>query len=213
MADVPTLLPPFTSPTVRQIEQATARIGDVGLPLADMWRADLCPVEFLPWLAWGLSIDFWDPDWTEVQKRNAIAATLALQMRKGTPASLRAVLDRFDPLINLVEWFDANPRLDPHTIMLELPSPDDSAVVYDQALITALLRDIAQVKPVRVHMKAVHRLIASAGLWLEGAAWLATFIRVEGVADETAEPEWFDYLQTETGEPITAPDGTFLETS
>ena len=206
------LLPPATTPLLRAAEQATARIGDIGLPLGDLWNPASCPAEFLPWLAWGLSIDFWDADWTVPEKRTAIASTLTDQMRKGTRQSLRAVLDRFDPLIGLVEWFEANPRLDPYTIRLELPLPDDSAVIYDNALITALLRDIAQVKPVRVHMTAVHRLRAAAGLWLEGAAWLGIYIRLDGEADETAEPVWATYLQTEDGEPVTDPDGTFLET-
>lgn len=211
MPDHATLLPPATTRLLRAVEQSTTRIGDIGLPLGDLWNPATCPAEFLPWLAWGLSIDFWDPDWTTAQKRVAVAGTLGEQMRKGTPASLRAVLDRFDPLIQLVEWFDANPRLEPFTIMLDLPLPDDSAVVYDEALITALLRDIAQVKPVRVHMQAVHRLIASAGLWLEGAAMLATFQRFTASADAVIEPEWGTYLLTEQGEPIAGADGTLLE--
>ena len=213
MSDVDSLLPPATSTMERAVEQATARIGAIGLPLADMWNPALCPAEYLPWLAWGLSIDFWDPDWTVAEKRAAIAATLTQQMAKGTPLSLRAVLDRFDPLIQLVEWFDANPRLDPYTIMLELPLPEVSAVVYDEALIAALLRDIAQVKPVRVHMLAAQRLTASAGIWLKGGAQLAVHLRVTGTADETVEPEWATYLQTEDGEPITDDFGTFLEDS
>lgn len=213
MTGSPSLLPPATTPLLRATEQATARIGDIGLPLGDLWNPAACPPEFLPWLAWGLSIDFWDPDWTVPEKRIAIASTLTDQMRKGTRQSLRAVLDRFDPLIGLVEWFEANPRLTPHTIRLELPLPDDSAVVYDNALITALLRDIAQVKPVRVHMAAVHRLTAAAGLWLEGAAWLGIALRLDGQADETVEPEWATYLQTEQGEPITDAAGVFLETA
>lgn len=212
MTDQATLLPPATTPLLRATEQATARLGDIALPLGDLWNPAVCPPEFLPWLGWGLSIDFWDPDWTTTEKRVAIAGTLTEQMRKGTRLSLRAVLDRFDPLIGLVEWFEANPKLDPYTIRLELPLPDDSNVVYDEALITALLRDIAQVKPVRVHMAAVHRLTASAGLWLEGAAWLGTYLRLDGDADETVEPEWATYLQTEQGEPITDAGGNFLET-
>lgn len=211
MTDVASLLPPASTTLERAAEQSTARLGAIGLPISELWDPATCPPEFLPWLAWGLSIDFWDPDWTEEQKRAAIASTLTDQMAKGTPLSLRAVLDRFDPLIQLVEWFDANPQLDPHTIMLELPLPDVSEVVYDEALITALLRDIAQVKPVRVHMLAAQRLQASAGIWLQGAAQLACHLRVSGTADETAEPIWATYLQTEDGEPLTDDAGNFLE--
>lgn len=211
MADVPSLLPPATTPLERAAEQAMARIGDVEIPLDQLWNPSTCRAEFLPWLAWGLSIDFWDADWTIAEKRTAIAGTLVQQMRKGTRTSLRAVLDRFDPLIGLVEWFQSNPQMTPHTARLELPLPDESAVVYDEALITALLRDIAQVKPVRVHMEAVHTLRAATEAWLEGGAMTASYARFNGVADTLIEPEWATYLQTELGEPLLGGAGEFLE--
>ena len=79
-------------------------------------------------------------------------------------------------------------------------------------MITALLRDMAQVNPVRVHMTAVHRLLVNAGLWLQGAARMACFVRLEGPADETVEPFWATYLQTEDGEPMAGAEPAFLET-
>lgn len=79
------------------------------------------PVHILPWLAWGLSIDFWNPEWAEAEKRAAIAGAIEAQRRKGNPASLRAVLDRFDPLIAVVERFQDRGTLDPHKFRLELP--------------------------------------------------------------------------------------------
>lgn len=211
MPDEPSLLPPASTPLLRAAEQATVRIGQIDLPLGDLWNPATCPAQFLPWLGWGLSIDFWDTDWTEAEKRAAIAATLNLQKSKGTRLSLRAVLDRFDPLINLVEWFEADPAMIPHTIRLELPLPADSAVVYDAPLITALLRDIAQVKPVRVEIAAVQKLVAVTGAYLDGGAVTLGFVRFEGTADTVIEPIWATYLQTEQGEPLQSTDGSFLE--
>lgn len=211
MPDVVSLLPPATTPLERAMEQATARIGGVDVPLGQLWNPATCPAELLPWLAWGLSIDFWDADWTVAEKRAAIAGTLTEQMRKGTRTSLRAVLDRFDPLIGLVEWFQANPRMTPHTARLELPLPDESSVVYSEELIAALLRDIAQVKPVRVHMEAVHALRAATTTWLTGGAMMLNYIRVDAGVDTTIEPAWSNYLQTELGEPLLDEAGNFLE--
>lgn len=211
MPDLPSLLPPAATLLERAAEQAMTRIGGIDLPLGDLWNPATCPAEFLPWLGWGLSIDFWDTDWTVAEKRAAILTTLQLQKAKGTRQSLRAVLDRFDPLIALVEWFEADPVMAPHTIRLELPLPADSAVVYDEALVLALLRDIAQVKPVRVHMEAVHKLVAVTGAWLDGGAITLGFVRFEGAADTVIEPAWATYLQTELGEPLQAPDGQFWE--
>ena len=36
-----------------------------------------CPADVLPWLGWALSVDDWDQDWSEQQKRSAIAASSA----------------------------------------------------------------------------------------------------------------------------------------
>ena len=90
--------------------------------------------------------------------------------RKGTPASLRTVLDRFDPLIGIVEWFEDRDTLAPYHFRLELPLLTQSDVYYDENLVTQILRDIAQVKPVRAHMLAVFRLRAQAQAWMMSAA-------------------------------------------
>lgn len=211
-----TLLPPNATALERTLDLADgAALAAVPLPIRDLWDPATCPIAILPFLAWGLSIDFWDSAWSEAQKRAAVAASIEDQRRKGTPASLRAVLDRFDPLIALVEWFEDRDNLDPYTFRLELPIAADSAVVYDEALVAALLRDIAAVKPLRAHMIAVHKLKAQADAYLLGAAQIVGFGRLngDGDLDEPNNPVWADYLQTEIGEPIQGPDGDFLETA
>lgn len=210
-----TLLPPNAAPLESALETVTARLSDVPVPIRDLWNPATCPAALLPFLGWGVSIDFWNTDWTEAEKRAAIADAIEQQRRKGTPASLRAVLDRFDPLIGLVEWFQDRDNLDPHTFRLELPLAANTATTYDEVLVAALLRDIAAVKPLRSQMFAVHRLVAQAGTYLAGAGQLAGFIRVTGMADLEGpnDPAWADYLQTEDGEPVRDPVGTFLETA
>jgi len=212
---VTSLLPPNTTPAERAIEVATARLADVPVPIREAWNPATCPAFLLPWIAWGLSIDLWDTAWTEAQKREAVAGAIEAQRRKGTRASLRGVLDRFDPLIDLVEWFEDKETLEPHTFRLELPLWAETEVEYDEALVAALLRDIAAVKPLRSHMLAVHKLTMQAAAYLLAPAQLAGFLRVDaGMDRDTAlEPEWADYLQTELGEPIAAHDGEFLETT
>ena len=210
-----TLLPPHSTALERDLEAVSARAADVPVPLRDLWSPATCPPTLLPWLAWGVSIDFWSTDWSEAEKREAIATAIADQRRKGTRASLRSVLDRFDPLIGLVEWFEDRSTLEPHTFRLELPGPAESAVDYDEALIAALLRDIAAVKPLRSHMLAVHRLRAQAQVGLLGAATAGNFFRLDAAADKASasDPVWSTYLQTEQGEPLTDESGNFLEAS
>lgn len=209
-----TLLPPNASRAEIALEGALQRLSDVPVPIAHLWDPATCPVEFLPWLGWGVSIDFWDANWTEAEKRTAIAGAIEAQRRKGTRASLRKVLDRFDPLIEIVEWFEDRNTLDPHTFRLELPLAIDSDVAYDTALVTALLRDIAAVKPLRAHMFAVHRIHAQAHAGVLGGGTSVGLARYYGPADMEAatDPFWNTLLQTEQGEPIVREeDGAFLE--
>ncbi|MES2905075.1 MAG: phage tail protein I [Pseudomonadota bacterium] len=211
MTDVASLLPPLATAQERALEQTIAATFNIDVDIARLWNPLTCPAPLLPWLAWGLSIDLWDADWSEATKRAAIADAIPFQQRKGTRASLRTVLDRFDPLIAIVEWFEANPTMEPHTFRLELPLPADSDVTYDEALVAALLRDIAAVKPVRSHMQAVFTLRAQTAAFLAAAAQAAMFVRLDVNADTEIEAAWATYLQTEIGEPILDETGAYLE--
>lgn len=61
-------------------------------PIATLWDPMNCPAGILPWLAWALSVDDWDADWPEGTKRNAIAASIAIHRRKGTPRAVKDAL-------------------------------------------------------------------------------------------------------------------------
>lgn len=209
-----TLLPPNASRAELALEGALQRLSDVPVPIAHLWDPATCPASLLPWLGWGVSIDFWDPNWTEAEKRAAIAGAIDAQRRKGTRASLREVLDRFDPLIQIVEWFEDRNTLDPHTFRLELPLGIETEVEYDTALVTALLRDIAAVKPLRAHMFAVHSIRAQAHAGVLGGGTSVGLVRRSVPADMEAatDPFWDTLLQTEQGEPIVREeDEAFLE--
>ncbi|MGE4323557.1 MAG: phage tail protein I [Sphingobium sp.] len=208
------LLPPNATPLERALSLApAASLADVPVQIDRLWNPATCPAPLLPWLAWGLSIDIWDSAWTEAEKRAAIADAILFQRRKGTPASLRTVLDRFDPLIRIVEWFEDRGTLDPFHFRLELPLLAESAVVYDEQLVARILRDIAQVKPVRAQMLAVFRLRAEARGWLVSAAQAGGLVRLETDtdADSALDPVWHSYLQTRDGEPMLTRAAAFLE--
>jgi phage tail P2-like protein len=87
-----TILPPNATATELAVEATSARIGDVPVPNATLWDADTCPAAFLPWLANALSVDDWDPDWTDETKRQVIRASVAVHQRKGTIGSIRSAL-------------------------------------------------------------------------------------------------------------------------
>jgi phage tail P2-like protein len=82
------ILPPTSTPVETALEAATARPGEVAVPVGDLWNPAACPAAMLPWLAWALSVDDWDAGWTEAEKRAAIAASVGDHRRKGTVAAI-----------------------------------------------------------------------------------------------------------------------------
>lgn len=86
------LLPANSTGAERAISAATDRAGAIQTPAGLMWDAARIPAEYLPWLAWAVSVDYWDPDWTEAQKRAAIAGSAAWHRLKGTRGSVVTVL-------------------------------------------------------------------------------------------------------------------------
>lgn len=61
----PTLLPPSSTELEKALEQVAFGLTDLATPVRDIWSPTTCPIALLPWLAWGLSVDVWDSNWTE----------------------------------------------------------------------------------------------------------------------------------------------------
>ena len=87
------LLPINRTASEKAVDDATARMGDVPVPIGDLWDAHSCPASLLPWLAWALSVDNWHADWTEGTKRDVLAKAVQVHRQKGTVAAVRAALD------------------------------------------------------------------------------------------------------------------------
>lgn len=91
MSDV--LLPGNASKQERDIEAATARLGEVSPEgIRSQWNPYTCPADMLPWLAWAFNVDEWDTSWPDEYKRKTIADSVALHRVKGTVNSIRRVL-------------------------------------------------------------------------------------------------------------------------
>lgn len=66
-----------------------ARVLDIPVPIRDLWRWDTCPPEFLPYLAWAMSVDLWSDAWSEERKREVIRDSFKLHRLKGTYGGLK----------------------------------------------------------------------------------------------------------------------------
>jgi phage tail P2-like protein len=180
------------------------------------WNPATINADWLPWLAYGLSVDSWDADWSEAEKRAAVAGSIALHRIKGTRASVEIVLARFDALARVVEWHEASPRAAPHTFdvmlpMVTAPGAAPGGTRSSAAFAEAIIREVSRVKPLREHFRVAQRVDAGVTIGVVGAARAAIYRRDDCALVSDQAPIWSRYLQTEDGEPFEDDFGDFLE--
>jgi len=187
------------------------RMTAIDTPVATLMNPAAIDAAVLPFLAWHLSIDRWEVDWPEATKRAAVADAIIAQRRKGTPASVEAVLATFDDLLDLVEWHQTTPRGRPHTFEIRLPLDGKGGKRATAAFAEQVVAEVARVKPARSHGTLL-QMAASAGLTqVLGAAATTGFARLDTDAIHDTDAIWGRLLQTELGEPIESEIGQMLE--
>ena len=153
------LLPPNQTRLEARLAHAAA-MAHTPEVLAQLWDAQRCPVELLPWLAWALSVDEWDGDWTEAQQRAAVRESISLHRKKGTPwAVKRAIANAGIDRVSLVEH-----PAGAHWAEFDLDISIADRPITD-AMLDKLVRLVNAYKPARSHlrriaMSAVSRLAA-----------------------------------------------------
>jgi phage tail P2-like protein len=115
-------------------------------------------VALLPWLAWALSVDEWDTNWSETQKRNAIKTSLSVHMRKGTIGAVREAMAALSFTARVQEWFNQVPPGDPHTFRLLLEADQ---VGISQTGFGVLLGVIERTKNLRSHLSEIELSVRS----------------------------------------------------
>ncbi len=113
------LLPPNASELERKITQVGKGAFDLQ-SIRVIKDIDAIPPQFLPFIAWQKSVDYWDENWQEELKRKVIKESRDLHRLKGTPAAIKKALEPFGYEVTLIEWFNAEPNLVPGTFNLEL---------------------------------------------------------------------------------------------
>ena len=114
------MLPGNACELERQAAQALAQIQRVPIPLRQLWNTNTCPTPLLPYLAWSLSVDRWDGNWSDATKRAAIRASFFIHSRKGTIGALRRVVEPLGYLIEIIEWWQTVPEGVPGTFALKV---------------------------------------------------------------------------------------------
>jgi phage tail P2-like protein len=112
------LLPVGSSPLEIAAAAACAKLENIPLPLRELWDPLACPLPFLPYLAWALSVDRWDESWPEATKRRVIQSAWFIHSHKGTISAIRRVVEPLGYLIKVSEWWETNDA--PGTFRLDI---------------------------------------------------------------------------------------------
>jgi len=157
-----TLLPPSASELENTAAEIFAQRANLPVRIGDLWNPDACPAEQLPWLAWALSVDRWFPDWTETQRRQAIAASYEVHRHKGTPAAVKAALSVLGHPTQLMEWYQTSPPGAPYTFSVEIiPEVGHTSITLDDAWFDRAINLANSAKNTRSHLDKIRLVLDS----------------------------------------------------
>ncbi|MDR2306128.1 MAG: phage tail protein I [Paucimonas sp.] len=152
------LLPLNRTPLERAIEVAADE--DLKAALRTLYNPDTCPAHLLYQLAWAWSVDRWDDSWSEPIKRSVIRSAFFIHAHKGTLGALRRVVEPFGYLIEVQEWWQAEPAGVPGTFALKVGVTDSG---IDEQTYQELSLLIDDARPVSRHMTGLAISLESRG--------------------------------------------------
>jgi len=116
---VKTLLPPNSTLLERNLAEVCKDAFGLS-SIRVIKNIDEVPTQFLPFIAYQKSVDYWDDNWQDALKRKVIKSSKEQHKIKGTTAAIKKALEPFGYEVNLIEWFQVEPNLVPGTFNLEL---------------------------------------------------------------------------------------------
>lgn len=144
------LLPPNSTRLERVLADVCSEHVDLDADtIVRVMRVDFAPTEFLPYLAWEVSVDRWSDTWSDTSKRKIIKDAFYVHKRKGTIGSLRRVVEPFGYLLRVVEWFQEAPPGPRATFRLDIGVNEQG--ITDEVYLE-LERLIFETKPLSRHM-------------------------------------------------------------
>lgn len=182
MIDKPSLLPPTSTGLERAAEQSLARLADIPINLPtilwDPWR---CTEDQLSFMAWGLSIDAWDPSWPLTVRRQRVASAIMIQRSKGTVKSVRDVVASFGGSMDLREWWQHIPPTAPYTFDIIITIGGGFGAM-PASYIDDIIAEVARTKPARAHFDVTQGLSSDAAIRLAATGRPINLTRIQANA-------------------------------
>lgn len=152
------LLPPNSTKFELYFHDAFSRVSDVSTPARTFNNPMVAPSVALPWLAWEQSVDYWNRDWDEEQKRNTIASAYFVHCHKGTIGALELALQALKINVRVEEWHKMSPVGTPYTFKINIES---NQIGVTQAQIKELLKIVQNSKNLRSHLTGITLTVKS----------------------------------------------------
>src|ERR1700726_1232536 len=90
------ILAPNATEYERVLASQVDRLLDLNIPIRELWNPWTCPENLLPYLAWALSVDLWDPQWPLTKRRSVVANSIKHHRLKGTLTGIETYVDLID---------------------------------------------------------------------------------------------------------------------
>ncbi|WP_227317435.1 phage tail protein I [Cedecea davisae] len=171
------LLPPNALQAEKALEETNnALILAVPLNIREVKNPDTCPLHLLPWLAWEYGVDFWDPEWSEAQKRQTVKDAAYIHQHRGTAGAVRRSLSAVGYPTRVIEWFEDAPKATAYTFRVEVYS----AGAINDALYVQIRRQVNKAKNLRSLLASIDIIaeVGSDGVMYVGGACTA-YIEVD----------------------------------
>ena len=178
-SDPNSLLAPNAKRLTRALEVIARKIEEIPTDLTVLADPERCPARFLPWLAFEQSVDSWKPDWSEAVKRSLIAASIGIHRRKGSAKSVRDVVRAFGGDVAIREWWQLEPRGEPHTFDIVITLTGQDGAPATAAFVEEVIDEVARTKPARSWFTATQGIRAESCLAIAAAARVANYRRLQ----------------------------------
>lgn len=128
------LLPVNSTQLERDLEYIGVKIERLPVPFVALSRIDECPEAYLPWLAWSHRVEYWNPDWTIEQKRQAIHSAKDFNAGRGTQGSLQALINTVTTDYRITSWHQMKPKGQPFSFVVKV-SPHRLLTIDELAML------------------------------------------------------------------------------
>jgi phage tail P2-like protein len=147
-------LPPSASKMERVMEQVFwEELALIERDIRNFYDPYQCRVDLLPYLAWEMSVDYWDENWSEQTKRDVIAASNPIHTSKGTRYALDKSIESIrDDGLRVTEWFDDEANLAPGFFRVNLEARNSD---IDENTVPQIYTAVNNAKNTRSHLESI----------------------------------------------------------